>query len=140
MPATTSAEERALQKNEQVHIMDGRDVWQPAVALLDTGNEHLTCIDESYAVSLGLFDPNARPGASHAARAGTTTLRGIVPGAEASAALIFVRLRVRGVEFGPMQCALTTLDGQRPVLLGMDVLGEMFAMGFSIGAARRQLK
>ena len=55
-----------------------------------------------------------------------------MPGAEASAPVIHVSLRVRGVEFSALRVAVTRLEQQRPLLLGMDVLSELFAAGFAI--------
>ena len=120
--ATTS---RALRRAETVHILDGSGSWQQVTALLDTGNEHLTCVDESFANSLGLYDSAALPAA-------TTTLHGIVPGAKAEAPVIHVSLRIADFEFGPMRVALTKLDDARPVLVGMDLLSELFAAGLHI--------
>ena len=130
MPAV-DANSRALQQVEPVELLDGYNAWRTADALLDTGNEHLTCVDEAYAVGLGIFDPSARSGV-HAKSTGTTTLRGIVPGAEAETATIHAKLRIRGVEFGPMRMAVTRLEERRPILVGMDVLSELFAAGFHI--------
>ena len=131
MPAAVDPSSRALQQVEQIGICDGRGQWQAVAALLDTGNEHLTCVDEQYAIGVGLWDPTGRSVTS--SQTSTTTLRGIVPGAEATdVPVIHVKLRVGGVVFGPMRVALTQLESSRPVLLGMDVLEEMFSSGFHI--------
>lgn len=131
LPAISGASSKVLEQAESIQILDGSEAWQPTRALLDTGNEHLTCIDEDFAVGLGLYAPSG--GSVHRRPTGTTTLRGIVPDAQAQAPVIHVKLRVRGVEFGPMRAALTRLERARPVLLGMDVIGELFAAGYSIG-------
>jgi hypothetical protein len=120
--------DRALQQVESLQICDARGALQPAMALLDTGNEHLTCIDQEFAVAIGIY---SRSAGGHDA-ASTTTLRGIVPDAEVEAPVVHVRLQIRGVDFGPMPVALTKLERARPVLLGMDVLAELFRQGFHI--------
>ena len=49
------------------------------------------------------------------------------------APVVHVRLRLAGgFEFGPMPVALTQLERARPLLVGMDVLGELFAAGLHI--------
>ena len=117
-----------LTQSEQIEIIDGRGKWQLASALLDTGNEHLACVDANFAQVLGLHDVSSRIFAptEH------VTLRGIVPDASSSAPVTSVTLRVRGVEFAALRVALTPLGASRPVLLGMDVLSELFSSGFSI--------
>ena len=122
---------RALKRVEPIRVLDGRGAWQLIDALIDTGNEHLTCLDEVFAISLGLHGPNCPATGGHGGD--SVTLRGIVPGAHAQATVIYVQLEVRGVAFGPMRVALTRLDSHRPVLLGMDVLSELFSAGFHVG-------
>ena len=132
VPRPLEPAERALKQVEPIRVLDGRGAWQLTDALLDTGNELLTCVDEAFAISLGLHVPNSPATGGHGGD--SVTLRGIVPGAQAQATVINVQLEVRGVAFGPMRVALTRLDSHRPVLLGMDVLSELFSAGFHIGS------
>jgi hypothetical protein len=132
VPTPLEPAERALKQVELIRVLDGRGAWQLTDALLDTGNELLTCVDEAFAISLGLHVPNSPATGGHGGD--SVTLRGIVPGAQAQATVINVQLEVRGVAFGPMRVALTRLDTHRPVLLGMDVLSELFSAGFHIGS------
>jgi hypothetical protein len=132
VPRPLEPAERALKQVEPIRVLDGRGAWQLTDALLDTGNELLTCVDEAFAISLGLHVPNSPATGGHGGD--SVTLRGIVPGAQAQATVINVQLEVRGVAFGPMRVALTRLDTHRPVLLGMDVLSELFSAGFHIGS------
>ena len=55
------------------------------------------------------------------------------PHKKVDAPVVHVRLRLAGgFEFGPMPVALTQLERARPLLVGMDVLGELFAAGLHI--------
>ena len=58
LPAVIDPKARALRQAEMVQILNARGTWESVTALLDTGNEHLTCIDEAFATGLGLFDPS----------------------------------------------------------------------------------
>ena len=117
-----------LHQSETIEILDGAGNWQAAPALLDTGNEHMTCIDATYARLLKLHDEGSRVfnAKEH------TTLRGIVPGATAEAPVVFATLRIRGFEFESLRVALTEMGDRRPILIGMDVLSELFSAGLSI--------
>ena len=123
--------DRVLNQSEQIELLDGRGKWQLATALLDTGNELMTCIDTSFAQVLGLYDSSS----SIFAPQEHVTLRGIVPGATATAPVVTATLRMRGFEFKSLRVALTELGANRPVLLGMDVLERLFASGLSISRA-----
>ena len=123
--------DRVLNQSEQIELRDGRGKWQLATALLDTGNELMTCIDTSFAQVLGLYDSSS----SIFAPQEHVTLRGIVPGATATAPVVTATLRMRGFEFKSLRVALTELGANRPVLLGMDVLERLFASGLSISRA-----
>ena len=83
-PTAVEPSSRRLQQANAVEVLAADGAWHTTTALRDTGNEHLTCVDEQYAISLGLYDPNAAARLP-TAPAGSTTLRGIVPGAEARA-------------------------------------------------------
>ena len=108
-----------------------------AIALLDTGNEHMTVIDESFARRHGIYapadgarQPRQRSVFAEAVRE-YTTLRGINPGAETRAPVITVSLTLRGRQF-TIRTAISPLPGGHEVLVGLDVLRPLFAEGFVV--------
>lgn len=128
-PAPAGASARSLDVREGVQLRDGRGEWAEAAALLDTGNEHLTVIDAGFAARIGLL---GAPGGSVFARpVRTTTLRGIVPGAEhRDVPVIHAELRIRGHVL-LIEAAVCEMR-QQEVLVGLQVLREMFARGYTI--------
>ena len=57
------------------------------------------------------------------------TLRGVVPGATVQAPVVTVELRIRGHSL-TLQAAVSELDVRTDVLVGADVIEELFAAGF----------
>jgi hypothetical protein len=116
---------KTLSLVEAVQVRDGGYAWQPATAFLDTGNQHMTIVDTRYAE---LHAIHVRGEAER-----WTTLQGVVPGASSRAPCVTIALKVRGEEF-IIQAAVSSMGGRHDLLLGVDVLGRLFASGFQIGA------
>jgi len=119
---------------EQVEVRDGGYSWQWGTAFLDTGNQHMTIIDRRFAARHGIYrdtHTGAFGGATQAER--WTTLHGVVPGASSLAPVVTIALRLRGEDF-IIQAAVSDMGGGHDLLLGVDVLGRMFASGFRIGS------
>lgn len=114
---------------EAIKIRDGGFQWQPATALLDTGNQHLTIVQPAYAARHSLYNPSE--GGLLAQPDSWTTLRGVVPGATSRAPVITIRLSIREHEF-TVSVAVSELGANEDVLLGLDVLEQLFALGFRI--------
>jgi hypothetical protein len=116
---------KTLNLVEAVHVRDGGYTWQPATAFLDTGNQHMTIVDELFATRHAIH------------RAGTeerwTTLHGVVPGASSRAPCVTIAVKLRGEEF-IIQAAVSRMGGGQDLLIGVDVLGRLFASGFRIGS------
>jgi len=116
---------------EDIEVRDGGYSWQRGKAFLDTGNQHMTIIDRRFAARHAIYgDTPAFAGSSLAER--WTTLHGVVPGASSSAPVVTIALKLRGEEF-TIQAAVSDMGGRHDLLLGVDVLGRMFASGFRIG-------
>ena len=62
-----------------------------------------------------------------------TTLHGVVPGASSRAPCVTIALKIRGEEV-VIQAAVSEMCSGHDLLLGVDVLGRLFASGFQIGA------
>jgi len=116
---------KTLSLVESVQVRDGGYAWQPATAFLDTGNQHMTIVDSRYAALHAIHIPG------EAER--WTTLHGVVPGATSRAPCVTIALKIRGEAF-IIQAAVSSMGGQHDLLLGVDVLGRLFASGFQIGA------
>jgi len=110
---------------EDVEVRDGGYCWQRGRAFLDTGNQHMTIIDRRFAARHAIF----QEGSGQAER---WTLHGVVPGASSSAPVVTIALKLRGEEF-VIQAAVSDMGGGHDLLLGVDVLGRLFASGFHIG-------
>jgi len=116
---------------EDIDVRDGGYSWQRGKAFLDTGNQHMTIIDRRFAARHAIYrDTPTFAGSSQAER--WTTLHGVVPGASSSAPVVTIALKLRGEEF-TIQAAVSDMGGRHDLLLGVDVLGRMFASGFRIG-------
>ena len=127
-PAPLSASARELHVNEEVGVSDSCGGYASASAVLDTGNAHLTVIDADFARRHRIYDEGDAP-------LRWTTLRGVVRGASARAPVVSVRVRVREYELGPLDAAVSDLGGRPQVLVGVDVLDQLFAAGFRIAKA-----
>ena len=86
-------------------------------------------MDEAFARRHRIFVPGASSVFAQAER--EVTLRGVVPGAETQAPVVTVALRLRGREF-MLPVAISTLQGD-DVLVGVDMLEQLFAEGWRIG-------
>jgi len=117
-------------KGELLEVRDGGYAWQRASCLLDTGNLAITVVDEAYARRHQIFVPGTSSVFAAAER--EVTLRGVVPGAEVRAPVVTVALRLRGRLF-TLSVAISPLMGGEDVLLGVDVLEQLFAEGWRIG-------
>merc|ERR1711971_1041101 len=49
---------------DTIEIRDGSSAWRAAAALLDTGNRHMTVVDEAYAVEHGIYSGPLEEGCS----------------------------------------------------------------------------
>lgn len=118
---------------ENVEVRDGGYCWQRGTAFLDTGNQHMTIIDRRFAARHAIFQetPAAFAGLGQAER--WTTLHGVVPGASSRAPVVTIALKLRGEEF-VIQAAVSDMGSGHDLLLGVDVLGRMFASGYHIGS------
>jgi len=134
---------RTLSLVERVHVRDGGYTWQGALAFLDTGNQHMTLIDTAYArrhalyrgeegahAALGSLLGGGGSGFGQAER--WTTIQGVVPGASTRVPVVTIALKVRDVEM-VIPCAVCEM-GSHDLLIGKEVLGQLFASGFRIGA------
>ena len=117
-------------KGELLEVRDGGYAWQRASCLLDTGNLAITVVDDAYARRHQIFVPGTSSVFARAER--EVTLRGVVPGAEVRAPVVTVALRLRGRLF-TLSVAISPLMGGEDVLLGVDVLEQLFAEGWRIG-------
>lgn len=115
--------------DEPIEVQDGAGLFQQASCLLDTGNQHMTIVDDRCAARLGLL---VMPGERSvlAQPDGYTTLRGVNPGAKTLAPIITATLRLRGRVFRK-QVAVSALKGQ-DVLVGVDILRDLYREGFYI--------
>ena len=124
VPPAISEGDRTLSLVEAAAVRDGGYTWQPARALLDTGNAGLTLIDARFAARHAIHRegwPAERQ----------TVLRGVVPGATSQAPVVTVALQIRGHEL-LIPAAVSTLPNE-DVLVSMDVIKELFAAGFRMG-------
>jgi len=124
---------QTLRLVEDIEVRDGGYSWQRGKAFLDTGNQHMTIVDPRFAARHAIYHdaPVGTFGGSQAER--WTTLHGVVPGASSRAPVVTIALRLRGEEF-VIQAAVSEMGGGHDLLLGVDVLGRMFASGFRIGS------
>eukprot|EP00316_Scyphosphaera_apsteinii_P002266 CAMPEP_0119316318 /NCGR_PEP_ID=MMETSP1333-20130426/39407_1 /TAXON_ID=418940 /ORGANISM="Scyphosphaera apsteinii, Strain RCC1455" /LENGTH=303 /DNA_ID=CAMNT_0007321933 /DNA_START=35 /DNA_END=946 /DNA_ORIENTATION=+ len=129
-PPNRSEASLTLGLRERIELRDANYAWQPASAFCDTGNQHMTIVDETFAALHGIYLPNANSVFNQADR--WTTIRGVVPGASSKAPVVTIQLRIRGHEF-TIEAAISCMAGEA-VLLGMDVLERLFAAGFRMGA------
>lgn len=127
-PDAAALQSRALAVREMVEVRDGGYEWRAANALLDTGNLALTVVDSDFARASGLYLAEAPSVFAQAEE--WTVLRGVVPGAEARAPVITINLRVHGLDFA-VRAAVSPLHDTQ-VLVGLDVLHNLFSAGFSI--------
>ena len=125
-----SSEKTLRIKGELLEVRDGGYAWQRASCLLDTGNLAITVVDDAYARRHQIFVPGTSSVFARAER--DVTLRGVVPGAEVRAPVVTVALRLRGRLF-TLPVAISPLMGGQDVLLGVDVLEQLFAEGWRIG-------
>jgi len=122
--------------DERVSVRDGGYAWQPATAFLDTGNQLMTLVDTQYARRHALYraeppGPLGRASAwGHAER--WTTIQGVVPGASTRAPVVTIALKVRDQEM-TIEAAVCEMPSH-DLLIGKEVLGQLFAAGFRIGA------
>jgi|EP00900_Chrysochromulina_parva_P002541 hypothetical protein len=130
VPTPLEPAERALKQVEPIRVLVGRGAWQLTPCSTRATSSSRVSMRPSPSRSACMCQTAQRRGGTGG---DSVTLRVIVPGAQAQATVINVQLEVRGVAFGPMRVALTRLDTHRPVLLGMDVLSELFSAGFHIG-------
>lgn len=119
---------KVLSIREMLEVRDGGFSWQQASALLDTGNSHCTIIDDGFAMRHALYSPSGDRQFGQAER--WTTLHGVVPGVSSNAPVVTIQLRIRGHTF-TIPCAISAL-GSQDVLVGVDVLSQLFAAGFRI--------
>jgi len=129
---------RTLNLVEPVTVRDGGYAWQRATAFLDTGNQHMTLVDTEYARRHALYRPVS--GAQRLSGQGSafgqaerwTTIQGVVPGASTRAPVVTMALKVRDQEM-LIEAAVCQMPGH-DLLIGKDVLAQLFAAGFRIGA------
>ena len=126
VPATLDGD-RTLSLVEDVQVRNGAYAWSPAKAFLDTGNQAMTILDARFAAAHGIYRADAGIPPE-----GWRTLRGVVPGASSQAPIVTIALKVRGQEY-LIRAAVSELSGP-PLLLGIDVLRQLFAAGFKISA------
>ena len=117
--------DRTLSLVEDVQVRNGAYAWSPAKAFLDTGNQAMTILTRA-SPSAGIYRADAGIPPE-----GWMTLRGVVPGASSQAPVITIALKIRGQEY--LIRAVNELSGP-PLLLGIDVLRQLFAAGFKISA------
>ena len=126
MPKAISDATRELKLNTIVDIRDGGYQWQRARAFLDTGNQLMTIVDRAWAERHKVYVAG-----STLFSEGTITIRGVVPGASAVAPVVTVALKIREQEYH-VRVAVSELTGI-DVLIGVDVLEQLFAAGFRLG-------
>jgi len=90
----------------------------------------MTIVDRRFAARHALYQVDSQSVFSTAER--WTTLHGVVPGASSKAPVVTIALEIRGHTF-TIQAAVSDMQGQE-LLLGIDVLQQLFAAGFSISA------
>jgi len=132
MPRTDTQANKTLRLVELVQVRDGGYAWQQASAFLDTGNQHMTIIDDDFAAMHGIHIPVSTPGSVFSQAERYTTIRGVVPGATTRVPVVTIALRIRGHDF-TIQAAVSKMHGHT-LLLGIDVLQNLFAAGFNISA------
>lgn len=127
-PKVEGQSDLSLRVLETVQIQDLRGVWQPATAMLDTGNGALTIVDTEFARRLGLVGEGRNMlGAHHR----TARVHGVVPGASSNLPVVWAKLRLKGREV-TLEVGIGELQ-QQQILAGMDVLQHFFADGYTIG-------
>lgn len=131
LPTSSASEDKTLRLVESVQVRDGGFAWQPATAFLDTGNQHMTIIDTRFAARHAIFRPDAPQGVFTRAER-WTTLHGVVPGASSRAPVVTIVISVRGHNF-TIEAAVSEM-GSHDLLLGIDVLEQLFGAGFNISA------
>ena len=124
-PKAISEGDRTLSLIERVTVRDGGYAWQPATALLDTGNGSVTIIDEKFAARHAIY----RPGFEVERY---TIIRGVVPGATSQAPIVTIAIQIRGQDL-IIPAAIAPLTGE-DILLNMDSINQLFAAGFRLGA------
>jgi len=122
-----SGSDKTLRLVERVQVRDGGYCWQPASAFLDTGNQHMTIVDTSFAKRHALYSPGA---SIFATAERWTTLHGVVPGATSRVPVVTIALEIRGQTY-TIPAAVSEMQGH-DLLLGIDVLRQLFAAGFTI--------
>ena len=139
VPASNPVEagSRTLNLVEVVHVRDGAYGWQRASAFLDTGNQHMTLVDTQFAARHAIYNPasatqliSSRSAFGQAER--WTTIRGVVPGASTRAPVVTIALKVRDQEM-LIQAAVSDMVGH-DLLIGADVIAQLFAAGFRLEA------
>lgn len=138
IPAGDLSGPRTLGLLEVVELRDGGYKWQTARSFLDTGNQAMTLVDPAFAARHAIYRPDHAangigPRSSWGQAERWTTIRGVVPGASSQAPVVTIALKVRSQEF-VIQAAISPTGGSHDVLLGTDVLSQLFAAGFRIGA------
>jgi len=125
---------RTLSLVEDVEVRDGGYCWQRGKAFLDTGNQHMTIIDRRFAAHHAIYrdTPAGAFGGGSSPAERWTTLHGVVPGASSRAPVVTIALKLRGEDF-VIEAAVSDMGGGHDLLLGVDVLGRLFASGFRIG-------
>ena len=129
VPAASNTADKTLRLVEHIRVKDGGFAWQPATAFLDTGNQHMTIVDARFAAKHAIYQADAQGPFARAER--FTTLHGVVPGASSRAPVVTVALEIRGHSF-VIPAAVSEMRGQEDLLLGIDVLQQLFAAGFNI--------
>ena len=125
-PAAATDDLRLQVHGEEVTVRDGGYEPQRARAVLDTGNAHMTVIDEAFARRHAIYAES-----SAFAPLGYTTLRGINMGAETRAPVVLAAVTLRGREFR-IRAAVSPLT-RMDILVGMDILEALFADGLALG-------
>lgn len=127
MPPALSTN-KTLRLRETAMVRDGGFTWQPASAFLDTGNQHMTIVDTAFAARHGILVPHAEGVFSQVED--WTTLQGVVPGAQKRVPVVTIALQIRGMDF-LIRAAVSDMPGS-DLLVGIDVLRDLFAAGFTI--------
>jgi len=119
--------DKTIASRESVEVESPTLGWMRVNALFDTGNEKATVIDLDLAKSFGLY---TEEGAFRTTR--TTTLQGVVPNAKVERPIGWAKLRFRDRVFH-LEVVFSELPAATPVLVGKDVINQLFSDGFSIG-------
>ena len=122
VPAAMAGDAPLQVHGEEVTVHDGGYAPQRARAVLDTGNAHMTVIDEAFARRHSIYSSSFAP-------VGYTTLRGINAETRAPVVLAVVTLRSREFRIRAAVSPLARMD----VLVGMDILEALFAEGLALG-------